>query len=116
MLNVKELDSSLQVLSERYTKSRVDFGTTFINKTNFKPINDFKLPELDTIQEVLLENYNLTDKVAILQAVKSTINNSITSIERRKKIQKEEKREKGEGDSFSRVCEIVSVYLCVQIE
>ncbi len=86
MLNVKELDSSLQVLSERYTKSRVDFGTTFINKTNFKPINDFKLPKLDTIQEVLLENYNLTDKVAILQAVKSTINNSITSIDRRKKI------------------------------
>ncbi|MFC4634394.1 LptF/LptG family permease [Dokdonia ponticola] len=86
MLNVKELDSSLQVLSERYTKSRIDFGTTFINKTNFSPINDFKLPELDTIQEVLLDNYNLTDKVAILQAVKSTINNSITSIERRKKI------------------------------
>lgn len=86
MLNVRELDSSLQVLSERYTKSRVDFGTTFINKTNFKPINDFKLPELDTIQEVLLENYNLADKVAILQAVKSGINNSITSIERRKKI------------------------------
>ena len=86
MLNVKELDSSLQVLSEKYTKSRTDFGENFVNQSNFTPIKDFKLPEVDTIQEVLLDNYNLSDKVAILQAVKSNINNSITSIDRRKKI------------------------------
>ncbi len=86
MLNVTELDSSLQILSEKYSKSRVDFGTTFINKANFTPITDFKLPELDTLQDVLLDNYKLTDRVAILQSVKANINNSLTSIDRRKKI------------------------------
>ncbi|MFT5892862.1 MAG: lipopolysaccharide export system permease protein [Dokdonia sp.] len=86
MLNVTELDSSLQILSEKYSKSRTDFGRTFVNKANFIPIKDFKLPELDTIQEVLLDNYSLKGKVAILQSVKSNINNSLTTIERRKKI------------------------------
>ncbi|WP_299766447.1 LptF/LptG family permease [uncultured Dokdonia sp.] len=86
MLNVKELDSSLTGLAKKYDKSRTDFGNTFIKKANFKPIKDFKLPLVDTIQEVLLDNYNLTDKVAILQSVKSSIGNSLTSIDRRKKI------------------------------
>lgn len=86
MLNVQELDSSLTGLAKKYDKSRTDFGNTFIKKANFKPIKDFKLPLVDTIQEVLLDNYNLTDKVAILQSVKSSIGNSLTSIDRRKKI------------------------------
>ncbi|WP_299684783.1 LptF/LptG family permease [uncultured Dokdonia sp.] len=86
MLNVQELDSSLTGLAIKYDKSRKDFGQTFVRKANFKPVKDFKLPVEDTIQEVLLDNYNLTDKVAILQTVKSSIGNAITSIERRKKI------------------------------
>lgn len=86
MLNVTELDSSLRELSTSYTKSRTDFGITFINKSNFSPINDGKVQKLDTIQEVLLDNYSISDKVAILQSVKSITDNSITSIERRKKI------------------------------
>ncbi|GGG07864.1 hypothetical protein GCM10011344_05550 [Dokdonia pacifica] len=86
MLNVQELDSSLTGLAVKYDKSRTEFGETFIRKANFSPIKDFKLPVIDTIQEVLLDNYNLTDKVAILQSLKSNIGNSLTSIDRRKKI------------------------------
>lgn len=86
MLNAKELDSSLQKLSVSYTKSRTDFGETFIKKANFSPINDFKVPEADTIQDVLLDNYALADRVAILQTIKTSINNSLTSIERRRKV------------------------------
>ncbi|MEP0265436.1 LptF/LptG family permease [Dokdonia sp.] len=86
MLNAKELDSSLQELSVNYTKSRTDFGETFIRKANFSPLKDFKVPEADTIQEILLDNYELVDRVAILQTMKTSINNSITSIERRRKI------------------------------
>ncbi len=86
MLNVQELDSSLTGLAVKYDKSRTEFGETFIRKANFSPIKDFKLPVVDTIQEVLLDNYNLTDKVAILQSLKSNIGNSLTSIDRRKKI------------------------------
>lgn len=86
MLNVKELDSSITGLSKRYDESRIKFGESFITKANFKPIKDFKVPEADTIQEILLDNYELKDKVAILQSVRSSVNNALTSIDRRKKI------------------------------
>ncbi len=86
MLNAKELDSSVKVLSVKYNKSVADFGETFVRKANFTPIKDFKVPEEDTIQDILLDNYELTERVAILQSVKTNVSNAITSIDRRKKI------------------------------
>lgn len=87
MLNAKELDSSVKELSVKYNKTVEDFGKTFVRKANFTPIKDFKVPEADTIQDILLDNYELQDRVAILQSIKTSVNNSVTSIDRRRKIE-----------------------------
>ncbi len=84
MLNVTELDSSLQKQSERFMQDRINFGNSFVKKANFTPLKDFRIPVKDSLKEELLDNYKTADRAKILEIAKSNVTNSITSLDTRR--------------------------------
>lgn len=96
MMNVIALDSSLKKLSKRYENDRNKFGEKYVNRSDFKPIDaiyDGVKKLKDTLDVVLINNFELKDKVRILEIARSNINNTLADVtNRKKKLQVDVKR------------------------
>ncbi len=87
MMTISELDSSLSVKSQKFNESVKRTGADFINRANFEPIKlTFTSNTKDTILKPnLVDNYELKERVQIMELAKSNITNSLSSIENKEK-------------------------------
>jgi len=96
MMNIFLLDSSITELSKRYTDDRNLFSEKYINKANLAPLDSLYTgitSKKEEIKEALLDNYEVKDRVRILEIAKSNLNNTIADLENRKnKIKVDTKR------------------------
>ncbi len=87
MLNIKDLDSNIVRKSKRFNKELREFGNIFIKGANFQEVRTkFKSEPKDSVSEVLLENYELKERVQILELARSNISNNLTTIENQKNL------------------------------
>ena len=88
MLTASKLDSSITVKSKNYNEDIREFGSVFIDKSNFEPVKITyvaKVKDNDSIKPVLLDNYKLKERVQILEIAKSNVGNSLITLDNRKK-------------------------------
>lgn len=96
MMNVIALDSSLKKLSIRYVEDREKFGEKYVTRSDFKPIDalyDGVKKLKDSLDPILINNFELKDKVRILEISRSNLNNTLADVtNRKKKLQIDVKR------------------------
>ena len=86
MLNVIELDSSLNKLSNQYVEDREAYGKKYVDLTDYKPLDSkFTVAVVDSLSETLLDNFDLRDRVKILEIAKSNVLTTLTDLDNRKK-------------------------------
>lgn len=85
MLNIRELDSELVNIREKFVDDRAEYSTTLVEKGNFTPLNTkFKAKVKDTIAPVFIDNFKLNEKVKILEIGKSNLANTLVDLENRR--------------------------------
>lgn len=86
MLNIRELDSSLIELTQRFEEDRLEYGESLVAKAGFKPLNTkFKATKKDTIFPIFLDNFKKSEQAKILEIAKTNLSNSITELGNRRK-------------------------------
>ncbi len=86
MLNIRELDSSLIELGNRFIEDRQEYGEGIVARAGLKPLNTtFKATVKDSISPIFMENFKTNEQVKILEIAKSNLSNSITELENRRK-------------------------------
>ncbi len=85
MLNVLELSDEIDKQSVEMTEDYKSFGDSFMNKSGFTPIEGATgVTVNDSIKPDLLDNYELRDRVQVLEMARSNIKNSIVTLDNRK--------------------------------
>lgn len=87
MLNASELDSVVGDLSVRFIKEREKFSNKYAEKSSLIPLGkNFTNNAKDSIaKEELLDNFELSARVRILEVAKTSLSTTITDIKNRKK-------------------------------
>ena len=94
MLTIKELDSSLVGLRERFRKDRIKYSATQYDKMGFTPFKSHaKAKKEDSISPIFIENFDLRNQVKILATAKTNLTNKLSDLKnRRKKLLLDTKR------------------------
>lgn len=88
MMNIVLLDSSITELSKRFVEDRQKFTKKYVEKANLAPVDSMYTKvttQTKEVEEELLDNYELKDRVRILEVAKSNLSNTIADIDNRKK-------------------------------
>ncbi len=86
MMDIKLLDSSLVELSKNYNEDVKQYSENIVAKNSFVSLDhNMKVAVKDSTNTELLENYDLKDQVKILEIAKANSNNTISSLDNRKK-------------------------------
>ncbi|MFC4690049.1 LptF/LptG family permease [Dokdonia genika] len=92
MMDIVLLDSSITALSERFVEDRTKFTNKYVSRIKPPPVDTLYQGNVKQqsaeIKEAILDNYEIKDRVRILEIAKSNISNTIADIENRKKILK----------------------------
>ena len=94
MLTIKELDSSLVGLRERFRKDRIKYSATQYDKMGFTPFKSHvKAKKEDSISPIFIENFDLRNQVKIFATAKTNLTNKLSDLKnRRKKLLLDTKR------------------------
>ncbi|WP_405225909.1 LptF/LptG family permease [Dokdonia sp. Asnod1-B02] len=87
MMNIVLLDSSIIELSKRYVEDRTTFSDKYIHKANLTSLDSLYsgvTAQDKVVKDTLLENYEVKDRVRILEIAKSNLNNTVADLENRK--------------------------------